>query len=63
MADLDRMTIEEVPGKVLAEEHGHWLRDAVSFLAGAREVARRPPSPRGVGCSGVQRSHEQAAAR
>jgi putative transposase len=35
MADLGRMTIEEVAGKVLADEHGDWLRDAVAFLADA----------------------------
>jgi putative transposase len=35
MADLGRMTIEEVAGKVLADGHGDWLREAVAFLAEA----------------------------
>lgn len=35
MADLGRMTIEELAGKVLADEHGDWLREAVAFLADA----------------------------
>jgi len=34
MADLGRMTIEELVSKVLADEHGDWLREAVAFLAG-----------------------------
>jgi len=33
MADLGRMTIEELAGKMLADEHGDWLREAVAFLA------------------------------
>ena len=33
MADLSRMTIEELASKVLADEHGDWLREAVAFLA------------------------------
>jgi putative transposase len=35
MADLGRMTIEELAGKMLADEHGDWLREAVAFLAEA----------------------------
>jgi transposase-like protein len=35
MADLGRMTIEELAGKVLTDEHGDWLREAVAFLADA----------------------------
>jgi len=35
MADLGRMTIEELASKVLADEHGDWLREAVAFLAEA----------------------------
>src|SRR5215218_4095548 len=35
MADLSRMTIEELASKVLADEHGDWLREAVAFLADA----------------------------
>jgi hypothetical protein len=35
MADLGRMTIEEVAGKVVADEHGDWVREAVAFLAEA----------------------------
>src|SRR5205809_7678376 len=35
MADLGRMTIEELLGKVLADEHGDWMREAVAFLADA----------------------------
>jgi putative transposase len=35
MADLGRMTIEELASKVLADEHGDWLRAAVAFLADA----------------------------
>jgi transposase-like protein len=35
MADLGRMTIEELASKVLTEEHGDWLREAVAFLADA----------------------------
>jgi hypothetical protein len=33
MADLGRMTMEELASKVLADEHGDWLREAVAFLA------------------------------
>ena len=35
MADLGRMTMEEVVGKVLADEHGDWLCQAVAYLADA----------------------------
>lgn len=35
MADLGRMSIEELVSKVLADEHGDWLREAVAFLADA----------------------------
>jgi hypothetical protein len=35
MADLGRMTIEELASKVLADEHGDWLREAVAFLVEA----------------------------
>jgi putative transposase len=35
MADLGRMTVEELLGKVLADEHSDWLREAVAFFADA----------------------------
>ncbi len=35
MADLGRMTIEELVSKVLADEDGDWLREAVAFPAEA----------------------------
>jgi putative transposase len=35
MAEIARMTVEELGGKVLADEHGDWLREAVAFLADA----------------------------
>ena len=35
MAEIGRMTVEELGGKVLADENGDWLREAVAFLADA----------------------------
>jgi transposase-like protein len=35
MADVGRMTIGELAGKMLADGHGDWLREAVAFLAEA----------------------------
>ncbi len=45
MADLGRMTIEELASKVLADEHGDWLREAVAFVADA--LMKRPGFRRG----------------
>src|SRR5437867_11359362 len=35
MAEVGRMTIEELASKVLADEHGDWLREAVALVADA----------------------------
>lgn len=35
MAEIGRMTVEELAGRVLADEHGDWLREGVAFPADA----------------------------
>ncbi len=60
MADLGRMTIEEVASKVLADEHGDWLREAVTFLAAALMEAEVEQA---CGASYCERSPERVTQR
>ncbi len=46
MADLGRMTIEEVTSKVLADEHGDWLREAAALFAEKVLELREEPKQR-----------------
>jgi putative transposase len=60
MAEFGRMTVEELAGKVLADEHGDWLREAVAFLA---EALMETEVERVCGAAYRERSPERATQR